>query len=202
MNAPFVAQSVTSAAWLADVMLRLGGWITVLDFQCAFDESGTHAGSPVLCVAGYIMEKDQARELDREWNEVLNWDQLPHPLPYFHMSECAPDPGNGPFADLTKAQRIQVVSRLIGVIKRRTVMGLAATVSISEFDTLLAGHPFYPDPYVLASHMILQGVAKWIETNPEIVRQVAYFFETGHASRQDADAIMRRLFGEPRLRTH
>ena len=55
-----------------------------------FDESGTHEGSPVMCVAGYILTKRNAIELAREWNEVLNWAELPHPLPYFHMSECAP----------------------------------------------------------------------------------------------------------------
>jgi len=132
-------------------MLPTGGWLIVMDLECAFDESGTHDGSPVVCVAGYVMEKIQARELDREWNEVLNWDQLPRPLPYFHMSDCAPDPGNGVFAGLSDKLRIQIVSRMIGVIKRRTIKGFAVTVSTDEFAAILVDHPLYPDPYVLAS---------------------------------------------------
>jgi len=189
----------SSAAWIADVMLRSGGWLIVLDFECAFDESGTHAGSPIVCVAGYIMEKSQARELDREWNEVLNWKHLEHPLPYFHMADCAPDPGNGVFAGISKSHRIQVVSQLIAVIKRRTVQGVAATVSVKDFEEILARHPFYPDPYVLVSHVILQGVTKWIDVNRDTVGRVAYFFESGHESRADADYIMNKLFNAPRL---
>jgi hypothetical protein len=29
-----------------------------------FDESGTHAGSPFLCLAGYLFEEDKALALD------------------------------------------------------------------------------------------------------------------------------------------
>src|SRR5690348_16449644 len=100
---------------MADRMLRLGGWMIVL-VETAFDESGTHQESPILCVAGYIMEKGHAQELNGEWNEVLNWKELPHPLEYFHMSDCAH--GNGIFKDISKPLRIQIVSRLIAVIKR------------------------------------------------------------------------------------
>ncbi len=171
----------------------------MFDFECAFDESGTHAGSPVICVAGYIMEKSQARELEREWNEVLNWRHLEHPLPYFHMADCAPDPGNGVFAGISKAHRIQVVSQLIAIIKRRTIQGVAATISAKDYEDILVGHPFYPDPYVVVSHVILQGVTKWIAANRANVGRVAYFFETGHESRVDANEIMRRLFREPRF---
>jgi hypothetical protein len=187
----------SSAAWIADVMLRSGGWLAVLDFECAFDESGTHEGSPIVCVAGYIMEKSQARELDREWNEVLNWADLEHPLEHFHMADCAPDPGNGVFAGISKSHRKQIVSRMIGIIKRRTIQGLAATISVSDFNEHVAGHPFYPDPYVVVSHMILSGVSRWIEAQNVEVSRVAYFFETGHKSRSDAEALMSMMFRNP-----
>lgn len=181
-------------------MLRPNGYVVVVDLECAFDESGTHGGSPFVCVAGYVMEKDSARALEREWNGVLNWDQLPRPLRHFHMADCAPDPGNAEFAGLTKQQRIQLVARMIGVIKRNTKLGVAVTVNVAEYEAFLKGHPFYPDPYVVAAHVALVGIFKFIRINPQIIRRMAYFFESGHKSQSDANALMQMVFRIPHLK--
>jgi len=194
------APESSSLAWIADVALRADGWVVAMDVECWVDESGTHAGSPVICMAGYIVEKSQARELEREWNAVLNWAALEHPLPHFHMSDCAPDPGNGAFSGISKSHRKEVVSRLIGVIKRRTILGLAATVAANEYREILAGNPLYPDPYVLTAHMILNGVRTWINKQAASTRRVAYFFEAGHRASQDADAMIKLLFMNPSLK--
>jgi hypothetical protein len=50
------------------------------------------------------LKKSEAIKLGREWRKVLHWKNLPH----FRMSECAH--GNGPFANLTKAERIDVAT--------------------------------------------------------------------------------------------
>jgi hypothetical protein len=186
------------AVWITNRLLRTGGIAVVLEAECGFDESGTHDGSPIVCVAGYVIAKEQMPELDREWNEVLKWDQLPHALPYFHMSDCAPEPGNGVFAGIEKPLRAEVAKRMIEIIKNRTQVGIAATVSVAEYESILTGHPFYPDPYVVAAHMVLQGVLRWIVSNPSVSR-ILYFFETGHRSRMDADALMQTLFSLPTL---
>lgn len=39
--------------------------------EAYFDESGSHKGSPVLCVAGYLIESESAKLLSKEWAEVL-----------------------------------------------------------------------------------------------------------------------------------
>lgn len=177
--------------WLSGVVLRGKGLTVAMDIECAFDESGTHAGSGTICLAGYVMERPSARRLEEDWNAVLNWKGLPRPLPYFHMADCAADPGNGVFKGLTKPQRIQVVSRLIGCIKQHTLYGFAVTLSVPDFQTIIGeGNPFYPDPYVLAFHGVLSGISKFIRANPGVGR-VAYFFEQGHAASRHADALMR-----------
>jgi hypothetical protein len=170
-----------------------------MELECAFDESGTHDGSPIVCVAGYVMEKEQARELDREWSEVLNWSALPRALPYFHMADCAPDPGNGVFAGLDKTLRIQLVARMIGVIKRRTVKGFAVTVNAEEFAAIVKDHPLYRDPYVLAADAAMHGIMRWFKTLDAIER-VAYVFETGHPSRTELDALIRLWSVVPKFR--
>lgn len=60
--------------------------------EAYFDESGSHANSPVLCVAGYIIERDARIKLDAEWATVLQHFNLP----FFRMSACAH--GTEPFA--------------------------------------------------------------------------------------------------------
>lgn len=67
-------------------------------------------------------KKSEAIKLGREWRKVLHWKNLPH----FRMSECAH--GSGPFANLTKAERIDVATRMIAIIKRRAIQGIAITV--------------------------------------------------------------------------
>jgi hypothetical protein len=39
--------------------------------EAYFDESGTHEGSPFVCVAGYLFEKGIANALDVSWRAML-----------------------------------------------------------------------------------------------------------------------------------
>jgi hypothetical protein len=191
---------VSGLEWIAGRIIPEGGFV-IVQVEAHFDESGTHVGSPVLCVAGYIMEKGQASELIREWNDVLQWSALPRPLRYFRMSECAP--GNGEFEGIDKKLRIQVASRMIGIIKRRTVTGLAVTMNEDEYngimplDKVLAGRP-----YTFCAQVILAGVSSWIDGQDKHQRvdATAYFFESGHDSQPEADWLMHTLFKSDRAR--
>lgn len=60
------------------------------------DESGTHDGSPVMCVAGYLFLKAGANRFTREWGKVLKREKIP----FFHMVDFAP--GNHPFDHMDK----------------------------------------------------------------------------------------------------
>lgn len=165
-----------------------------------FDESGTHAGSPVLCLAGYIIEKETYGRLKDEWNAVLNWPELPKPLEYFRMSECAPDPGNGQFEGVSKDLRIKVETAMIEIIKRHTSMGLAVTIDEAEYDRLMPrGRVLTGSAYSFCAQIILGGVAHWIAGQPQ-VDEAAYFFEEGHDSQAETDWIMRTMFRNERAK--
>ncbi len=157
----------------------------------AFDESGSHAGSRVLCVAGYIIDKEQVGPMEAEWHAVLNWKSLEHPLDYFRMSECAH--GNGQFKGISRPHRINVETQMIGIIKRRTVQGLAVSVIPEEFEANLPKHPLTGSAYTFSANVLLAGVSRWIDTKPQ-VKRAAYFFEAGHESQPEANAIMTLLF--------
>jgi hypothetical protein len=53
--------------------------------ECYFDESGSHDGSPILCVGGYVFEREHCKALDLGWKQILDQYQLP----FFHMTDCA-----------------------------------------------------------------------------------------------------------------
>ena len=53
--------------------------------EAYFDESGTHEGSPFVCVAGYLFEKGNAAALNADWRAMLKGNDLP----FFRMSDCA-----------------------------------------------------------------------------------------------------------------
>lgn len=56
--------------------------------QGYFDASGTHEGSKVLCIAGFIGEEDAFVDLDQRWEEVLDKPCWPTRLSEFHMVDC------------------------------------------------------------------------------------------------------------------
>src|SRR5258706_11955079 len=98
--------------------------------EAYFDASATHRGSPALCVAGYVMDKDGAKALTADWVGALNWSDLPKPLPYFRMSDCAH--GNGVCRDLTERQCLKLEMAMLRFIKTHTVMGFAVTINEEE----------------------------------------------------------------------
>src|SRR5260370_16083601 len=87
--------------------------------EAHFDESGSHAGSPALCVAGYLFKKEDAKALDLKWKGVLDHFNLP----YFRMSACAH--GNYPFDKLCREQRIEVETLMIELIREHMLFGSA-----------------------------------------------------------------------------
>ena len=181
---------------LLRVILPSGG-CAMIQGQAFFDESGSHDGSPILCVAGYVFRKNEAIKLGHEWRKVLRWKKLP----YFHMVDCAH--GNGPFANLTKDERISVQTKLIEVIKRYAIQGIAITVNPVEYERCAKRLPYkrglYDNAYAFCAQVIMTGVSVFIERNPRIGK-MAYFFEAGHRSAPQADEIMRTMFAQPAIK--
>ncbi len=179
-------------ARLVDVLLPEGGCVLTL-VEAYFDESIGPKGTPILCVAGYLIESGQAKLLSEEWRTALDEARLP----YFRMSECAH--GNGAFASLDRPHRILVQSAVMRIIEHRTIQGLAVTVNIAEFERYMPDHPLIGSPYTFCAHVIIGGVQNWIRKT-RYAGEIAYFFEAGHASQSEANGIMQKIFKQPDLR--
>jgi hypothetical protein len=199
VSAPLPRERLVASDVLADLLRVLlpGGGYAMIEAQAYFDESGSHDGAPILCVAGYIFKKSEAIKLGHEWRKVLRWKKLP----YFHMVECAH--GNGPFANLTKDERVAVQTKLIDAIKRYAIQGVAITVDPAEYATFSKRLPFkrglYDNAYAFCAQVIMAGVSVFIERNP-LIGRMAYFFEAGHSSAPQADEIMRTMLAQPAVK--
>lgn len=196
MNRPAVRLILCDV--VADILrlhLPAGSGCVVIEGRAYFDESGSHGGSPVLCVAGYVFKKSEAIKLGHEWRKVLRWKKLP----YFHMVDCAH--GNGPFANLTKDERIAVETRLIEIIKAHAIQGISITVDPAEYASFPGKLPtrpgLYDNAYAFCAQAIMAGISAFIERNSRIGK-MHYFFEAGHQSAPQADEIMRAMFAVPK----
>lgn len=159
--------------------------------EAYFDESGSHEGSKTLCVAGYLFEKGQVTRLSEEWAAVLDKYQLP----YFRMVDCAH--GNGPFANLSRQQRIQVEANMIGILKRRAGMGFAESVDVAAYyDVVPPELRVAGSPYSFCVRNILDAIGGFFHFH-KFRGKSAYFFEAGHESRAEADRVIEALFINP-----
>jgi hypothetical protein len=138
--------------------------------EAYFDDSGTHLDAEFLTVAGYIFERNQARQLDREWRAVLHRQSLP----FFHMVDCAH--GNGHFRDLSKSQRLEVEVASIALVHRYAEKGIAVSLNEREFTSSLPSQEALKNAYVYCCWMCLIAVRNWIEEKGDEIEGVAFFF--------------------------
>jgi Protein of unknown function (DUF3800) len=162
--------------------------------ECYFDESGSHGGSTVLSVAGYVFEKAQCQALDLEWKTVLDR----YSLPYFRMSSCAHR--QPPFRHLSPQECIDVEKAMIRLINEYALMGFAVAINEADYNSWFEGGNPARSAYSFCCWQILAGVRNWIVKN-QFRGEIAYFFEAGHASEPQANALMKRIFDDPRLKS-
>ncbi len=163
----------------------------VMMIRAYFDESGTHVGSPLTCVAGYLFKDRDARLLDRKWGEVLD----SAGLHYFHMVDCAH--GVGEFKAKSKPERISIETKLISLIKKHATLGIVASICDSDFYQVAERES---SPYVLCLTWCLAGVAQWAAAT-KFDGKISYFFEAGHASQSLANSAMEGLNKSAVLKT-
>ena len=168
--------AVTHFARLIDVLSPQAGVLVM--FEGYFDESGSFEEEPnIFCISGYFMPTDAARQMDAEWRKVLG----EHGLPFFHMVDCAH--GSPPYySKMTKEERIEIQSKLIGLIKKHTVIGFSALTYAESFTET----PNTPDEYTACADMCVTSLYSFLDMNRTKGGEIAYFFENGHSKKNSA----------------
>lgn len=152
-----------------------------------FDESGSDAGSPVLCVAGYVIEKEACAQLCTDWQKVLD----DYSLPFFRMSACAHH--TDPFDKISRPDCIEVEKRMIAIIKRSVSCGIAITVDPKDFAQIVPSFPDIGSPYSYCCRLCLTDVKHWINDEAHFDGEMAYFFESGHVRSITPDPEIREI---------
>jgi hypothetical protein len=141
-----------------------------------FDESGTHAGSRVLCVAGYLSTPERWVAFERDWKSALK----DCGIPFFHMVDFA---NHAPpyYSGWSHSQRRVNYSRLVDIIKKRTLGSVGVCVPIDLYDKYVApevkGMP-NGKPYCLAAATCFLDVATLVKQRAPAAL-VAYVLESG-----------------------
>jgi hypothetical protein len=164
------------------------------------DESGTHEGSKVVCVAGFLYEGGHASLLEAEWKAVLERERMP----YFRMSLFKD--GRPPFDHMSRDLRISVEKELISIINkyRRFVFSSAVNEHLLLQVAKQEGDPGWMTAYTHGLMDCLSMIRYWADAN-DFHQKIAYFFEAGHRDQSRANRIMnaaflKRTFGqEPAL---
>lgn len=158
---------------LIEVLRPEGIWLMLEGY---FDESGSFEESPgIFCLAGYFITTDAARLMDAEWLDVIS----DYKIPFFHMVDCAP--GNDFFSEIAEEDRIELVKRLIALIKKYTLEGFAIFAKADSYEQ----PPGSPDVYSYCAEACAQAMQIFMKMQ-RVDGSIAYFFETGHKNRGNA----------------
>lgn len=167
-------------------LLPLGGLMASLVEMYADESYGGDENSGPLCLAMYLYERDEAVAATEQWVAVLNDPDLPRPLPYFRMSDCAHAQG---VFDGMKEHCDRIARKLIPIPRARSIVGFASTVDQSEYNKIIPSSTGYPNPYTFLAQMCLGFIQQWIKQSG-YSGHVLYNFEAGHKHKPDAERIM------------
>lgn len=151
--------------------------------QAYFDESGTHAGSQFLCVAGYLFEADACRRFDSAWRRML----ADFGVPYFHRAPC--EIGEPPFDKLDGTLRRAMRTRAAKIINDAVSYAVIVSVDPAMFERLMPKHPIVGDPYVFCASGCFHAAAVWAD-DVKYDGPIDYFFESGVATEDHANKVM------------
>ena len=170
-------------------LLPLGGYVASLVEMYADESYGGDDKIGPLCLAMYLYERDQALVATQEWVSVLNDPELPRPLPYFRMSDCAH--GVGVFEGM-EDHCDRIARKMIPIARSRSIVSFAATVDQGEYAQIIPRSKGYPNPYTFLAQMFLGFVKRWIKAT-NFDGGILYNFEAGHKHRADANRLMNEV---------
>ena len=160
--------------------------------EAYFDESGTHPDSKVVCVAGYIFKKENAIDIEYEWELMLN----DYGIKVFHMVDCAHRQEE--FANLSRPETIEIATRAINLIKRYAERGVAFSLDVDVFpDVPQFGRPHYP--YSFLCMQVMHAVKRWANET-SFADSVKYVFELGASGHGFADQAINEVAANSQLR--
>lgn len=146
-------------------------------YTAYFDESGTHAASKALIVAGYVASSEQWVSFEREWRDLLSDANLSG----LHMRDFNPSVREFASWRGDRARRDDLRKRVIKVIRKNVRRGFAAAVIMDDYRRIDAKYRMtecFFQPYPLAALNCVNKGEKW-RTERGYQDPIQYVFEDG-----------------------
>ena len=146
-------------------------------FMCSLhvDDSGTHDGSRGVVLAGFVSTPEQWSHFDRDWRSLLQEFQIPR---YFHMADF--ESRFGVYEGWSNERRKEFIKKLTGIIRRRSIAGIAASCPAHNYEKLKAGLPkvAFQTPFTMCMGVCWRLLGEWAD-NRDHAEVVATICETG-----------------------
>ena len=101
-------------------------------YSAYFDESGTHAASDTVAVAGFVSNVTQWDMFSQKWGQVLKESKLE----YFHMTDF--ENSQGQFSGWSKEEKHDLLNKLLPIISEHTFWSVGCVVDRNLFDAVLS----------------------------------------------------------------
>jgi hypothetical protein len=163
----------------------------VMCFTAYFDESGTHEGSAVVTLAGYLSTAERWEVFDAQWKPSLE----KYGIEFFHMADFAQRQGQ--FRNWPEDKRRECLKELHDIISANAIGSVGYGLSRAAYDAIVCAKAddFMGGPYgLLASTLLIDFsgllrllgvrslVAYRFESGAEGIGQVATIFDRNIAS--------------------
>ncbi len=150
------------------------------------DESGTHQGSPIMVMGGWVATADCWNEIDLAWNSILARDGLSH----IHATKLVN--GNGEFRGWSEDRRLALIDELTEIVYPAALFGACTALNRDDFrhHYIAGSRPRkiqLDTEYGLSFRLILNFVIQTIERqgfNEKVELYVV--LEAGHKNAGDA----------------
>lgn len=123
------------------------------------DESGTHVGSPVVIVGGFVAAGGAWVAADEKWRSALRSFDIDH----FHMNEC--EKGTGQFAKWAASpeKRRAVAVTMTEIVRDAGLFGYWAAIGGDDWqaENTVELTKKHPRPYYLCFERCLREIAAW-----------------------------------------
>jgi Protein of unknown function (DUF3800) len=155
------------------------------------DDSGTHADSPFVSVAGAIGAVPLWGKFSDKWNRKLSKLGLEH----FHMAEFVS--GYGPYNGWDQRKRHAVLSGFIQLITNHASFLVGAATTPTDFSGAYARcpTPYIKDAYHLCAVLTLPSIGYWVAES-HTREPAAVIFETGNKLMDEYVRAIRSDFTE------
>ena len=150
----------------------------IVVLRAYFDDSGTHAGSKVLVLAGFMGSPDEWSKFEDEWADILKKEGIKS----FHARDF--HGGYGQCKDWPLTRRELVRGDLRRVLAARNIIGIGATVRVDDWES--SASPAIKDRYIsplyLAFEHCIQQTLHWAQcaTDQQTgeIEKVSFFFDS------------------------